>query len=140
MSTTFSIDPRLLADTHVVGGMALSEVLLMDDMRFPWLILVPRIAGARELIDLDAADRNVLSGEINVVGRALESIEKPDKLNFASLGNVVSQLHLHIIARRIGDAAWPQPVWNHGERVVYSTASRDARIAALKRALGSALE
>ena len=132
---SFPIDPRLAADTHVIGALPFSELLLMDDARFPWVILVPRIAGARELIDLDEGDQRLLLGEIDRVARALESLFSPDKLNIAALGNVVPQLHVHVIARFTNDVAWPHPVWGRGERVAYTASERDARIAALRDAL-----
>jgi diadenosine tetraphosphate (Ap4A) HIT family hydrolase len=132
---TFRLDPRLADDTCNVGDLPLSRLLLMDDARFPWLILVPRIAGARELIDLDEGDQRALLGEIAAVGRCVEALFRPDKLNIAALGNVVPQLHVHLVARHTGDAAWPQTVWGHGERVAYAPAARDARIAALRDAL-----
>lgn len=132
---TFAIDPRLAADTRPVGELSLSRLLLMDDARYPWLILVPRIAGARELLDLDEADRGMLLGEISLVSRALEALFKPDKLNIAALGNVVPQLHVHLIARYQADAAWPRPVWGVGEREPYADGACDARIAALRDAL-----
>lgn len=133
---SFAIDPRLAADTHAIGALPFSELLLMDDARFPWVILVPRIAGARELIDLDEGDQRLLLGEIDRVARALESLLKPDKLNIAALGNVVPQLHVHVIARFTGDAAWPNPVWGRGERIAYGARERTARIALLRTALG----
>ncbi len=133
---SFAIDPRLAADTHAIGALPFSELLLMDDARFPWVILVPRIAGARELIDLDEGDQRLLLGEIDRVARALESLLKPDKLNIAALGNVVPQLHVHVIARFTSDAAWPNPVWGRGERVAYGERERAARIATLRTALG----
>jgi len=108
----------------------------MDDARFPWVILVPRIAGARELIDLDEGDQRLLLGEIDHVARALETLLHPDKLNIAALGNVVPQLHVHVIARFTSDAAWPNPVWGRGERVAYGVRERAARIAMLRTALG----
>ena len=98
-------------------------------------MLVPRIAGARELIDLDEGDQRTLLAEINHVGRALETLLRPDKLNIAALGNVVPQLHVHVIARFTGDTAWPQPVWGHGERVAYAEAERESRVATLRAAL-----
>jgi diadenosine tetraphosphate (Ap4A) HIT family hydrolase len=130
--TGFVLDARLDADTHAIGDLPLSQLRLFDDARFTWLVLVPRIAGARELIDLDENDQRVLLAEIVRVGRVMESLFKPDKLNIAALGNVVPQLHVHIVARRTDDAAWPQPVWGHGERVPYAASERDARIAALR--------
>ena len=133
---SFALDPRLAADTHPIGALPFSELLLMDDARFPWVILVPRIAGARELIDLDEGDQRLLLGEIDRVARALESLLHPDKLNVAALGNVVPQLHVHVIARFVDDAAWPRPVWGSGERVPYGERERAARIATLRTALG----
>lgn len=136
---SFTLDPRLAADTHPIGDALLSRVLLMDDARFPWLILVPRIAGARELFDLDAADRATLLTELDGVGRALESLLRPDKTNIAALGNVVSQLHVHVIARYTTDAAWPQPVWGRGTPVRYEPAALAERVGALREALGALL-
>lgn len=138
MTSTITIDPRLLADCHPVASMALSELLLMDDVRFPWLILVPRIAGAREFIDLDAADQQMLHGEISLVARTLERLYRPDKLNIASLGNVVAQLHVHVIARHASDAAWPRPVWNFGEREAYSSEALQQRLSEMRDGMASA--
>lgn len=136
---SFVLDPRLAADSVAVGELNLSQLRLMDDARFPWLVLVPRIAGARELIDLDEGDRANLLGEVTVLGRMLEAQFAPDKLNVAALGNVVPQLHVHVIARYANDAAWPQPVWGRGERVAYTLEAREALLARLREALGDAL-
>lgn len=135
MIVHFALDPRLEADTHAIGDLPLSQLLLMDDARFPWFILVPRIAGARELIDLDEGDQRTLLKELNLVGRALETLLRPDKLNVAALGNVVPQLHVHLIARFASDGAWPRPVWCQGDRVVYAESARLSRIAELRTAL-----
>lgn len=131
----FVLDARLEADTHEIGDLGLCRLLLMDDARFAWLILVPRIAGARELIDLDAGDQQILLAEVVRVGRILEKLVQPDKLNIAALGNVVAQLHVHIIARHTDDAAWPQPVWGFGTREPYGAKERATRIAAIRAAL-----
>ena len=139
MSENFPLDPRLAADTHAIGELPLSHALLMDDARFPWLILVPRIAGAREITDLDEADRRSLLSEISEVGRALETLLRPDKLNIAALGNIVPQLHVHVIARFTTDAAWPRPVWGVGARVAREATARAALIAQLRGELKSAL-
>jgi len=132
---SFSLDPRLAADTRPIGELALSRLLLMDDARFPWLVLVPRIVGARELIDLDAADRATLLDEITTVGRAMETLLSPDKLNIAALGNVVPQLHVHVIARFGTDAAWPGPVWGAGTREPYQAEACERLLAGLRAAL-----
>ena len=119
IDTPFVLDPRLAGDTHVVADLELSRLLLFDDLRFPWLILVPRRAGLRELIDLERDAQLRLLDEIDRASRVLHAFAKPDKLNVAALGNVVAQLHVHVIARYVGDAAWPRPVWNVGERTPY---------------------
>lgn len=136
---SFALDPRLVADTHVIGELPLCRLLLMDDARYPWLILVPRIAGARELIDLDESDQRSLLAELAGVGRALEALLKPDKLNIAALGNVVPQLHVHLVVRFTDDAAWPRPVWGIGEPVRYEAGAREARIAQLRSTLAPLL-
>ena len=115
----FQLDQRLEADTHHVAELKLCRLLLMNDQRFPWLILVPRRAGARELIDLLPGDQQQLWQEIAAVSRLLQSEFKPDKLNIAMLGNRVPQLHVHIIARFEKDAAWPKPVWGVGQTEAY---------------------
>jgi diadenosine tetraphosphate (Ap4A) HIT family hydrolase len=109
----------------------------MDDARFPWFILVPRIAGAREFIDLDANDQQLLHREISLVARALERLYQPDKLNIASLGNVVPQLHIHVIARHANDAAWPRPVWNFGDREKYVESARQQRLNDMREAMAA---
>jgi diadenosine tetraphosphate (Ap4A) HIT family hydrolase len=131
----FVLDPRLAGDTHCVGDLDLSRVLLMDDARFPWLILVPRRANLRELIDLDIAAQQLLLAEVDRCARILRTLEKPDKLNIAALGNVVAQLHVHAIARRANDAAWPRPVWGFGEREPYASDALSTRLVAIRRAL-----
>jgi diadenosine tetraphosphate (Ap4A) HIT family hydrolase len=136
---SFPLDPRLAGDTHPIGELALSRLLLMDDARYPWLILVPRIAGARELFDLDGRDRATLLAELDAVGRAIETLLRPDKFNIAALGNVVPQLHVHVVARYSADAAWPLPVWGIGERMPYEGAALARRIAELREALAAVL-
>ena len=134
-SDVFMLDERLAADTHLIGDFELSRVLLMDDARFSWLILVPRRAGLRELIELSRDEQHALLDEINRCAHVLHALDKPDKLNVAALGNVVSQLHVHVIARYRTDAAWPRPVWGVGERMPYAPAELERRIAGLRAAL-----
>ena len=133
----FTLHPRLAADTVPVCDLALSRVLLMDDAAWPWLILVPRRAGLRELIDLPRAERHLLDDEIALASQALLSLYRPDKLNVAALGNVVEQLHVHVIARHVGDPAWPAPVWGRQPPMPYAPERREARLAELRRTLGS---
>jgi diadenosine tetraphosphate (Ap4A) HIT family hydrolase len=116
----FALDPQLLADTQPIGDLPFARVLLMNDARFPWLILVPRVAGLHELIELSSDDQKLLLDDINRAAHVLHAIEKPDKLNIAMLGNVVPQFHVHVIARFVRDAAWPKPVWGVGERTPYA--------------------
>ncbi len=133
---TFSLHSQLAADTFPVGDLSLSAALLMNDARFPWIILVPRRPDVRDLIDLSEADAGAMSGEIRQVSRAMKDLFKPFKMNVAALGNMVPQLHIHIIARFQEDAAWPRPVWGVGERQPYGAALRDERIGMLRAALG----
>lgn len=107
----FALDPQLAADTRPVAPLPLSDVLLMNDASYPWLVLVPRVAGASELLDLAEGDRGQLWREIDIASQALRDLFTPDKLNIAALGNMVGQLHVHVIARFKDDAAWPKPVW-----------------------------
>jgi len=111
MAPDFQLDDRLAADSVAVVDLPLSAVRLMSDATYPWLLLVPRRAGLSELIDLDAADRGRLMEEIALTSTALRAITGADKLNVAALGNMVRQLHVHVIARFVGDPAWPGPVW-----------------------------
>ena len=133
--SAFELDARLAADTHAVGELELSRVLLMDDARFPWLILVPRRAGMRELIDLPRDEQHVLLDEIDRCATVLRDLEQPDKLNVAALGNVVAQLHVHVIARTRQDAAWPRPVWGIGARIAYDDSALQLRLSNLRAAL-----
>jgi diadenosine tetraphosphate (Ap4A) HIT family hydrolase len=119
---SFSLDPRLATDTLPVAEWPLCQVLLIDDARFPWLVLVPRRAGASEIIDLAADDRRQLSAEIDRAAAALRRTVPCHKLNIGALGNVVAQLHVHVIARTRTDAAWPKPVWAHGTAEGYDAA------------------
>ena len=107
----WSLHPQLERDTRLLGDLPLSRVLVIDDANYPWLLLVPRRPDLVELIDLDEVERAQLMTEIAMVARALKEVTQCDKLNIAALGNVVPQLHVHLIARRKGDAAWPKPVW-----------------------------
>lgn len=131
----FALDPRLAHDTAFVGDDVLCRVLLMDDARFPWLILVPRRAGLTELDALGAADSAQLAHEVHGAMRALRTVSPCDKLNVGALGNVVRQLHVHVVARCEGDAAWPGPVWGSGAARPYTPEARHALIARLRAAL-----
>jgi diadenosine tetraphosphate (Ap4A) HIT family hydrolase len=125
------MDPRLVADTLEVAELPLCGVRLMDDARYPWLILVPRVEGAVEILDLSDADQVRLYDEVRQCARALQAQTGADKLNIAALGNVVSQLHVHVIARFRDDDAWPKPVWGVHAAVRYDDDAAAALIEAL---------
>ena len=133
--SAWHLHPQLADDTVPVMELRLCEVRLMDDANHPWLVLVPRVADAVELIDLDAAQRTQLTAEIDQASRALKALFKPHKLNIAALGNLVPQLHVHVIARFEDDPAWPAPVWG---RVAARPYTPDALVARI-RLLGDAL-
>jgi diadenosine tetraphosphate (Ap4A) HIT family hydrolase len=135
---TFALDPRLAADTLMVGDLKLCRVLLMNDSRFPWLILVPRRGGLSELHDLSPQERAALIEETALAGEKLKSLTKATKINTGALGNIVSQLHVHVVARLKGDAAWPGPVWGVGKAEAYASEAAKERVRALAAALGLA--
>jgi diadenosine tetraphosphate (Ap4A) HIT family hydrolase len=133
---SFDLNERLANDGVPVGELSLCRVLLMNDSRFAWAILVPRRPGAVELHDLGPADRNRLIDEIAFVSAALKKLSGAEKMNIGALGNIVRQLHVHVVARQEGDDAWPGPVWGAGERVPYQDGAAQACAMELKKALG----
>jgi diadenosine tetraphosphate (Ap4A) HIT family hydrolase len=132
----FVLDRRLAQDSHDITNLPLCNVRLMDNKRFPWIILVPRVLNAREWIDLSREAQHQLSDEIAVISHILTALVTPEKLNIATLGNQVSQLHIHIIARYKADAAWPNPVWG-GASEAYGEGESRKFIYELKSALDS---
>lgn len=118
----FELDPRLKNDTQLLGEMKLCSLLLMNDQRWPWLILVPRVADVEEIHELAPDQLQLLTEETAHVSAALKQATGCEKVNTAALGNIVRQLHIHAIARNEGDANWPDPVWGHGERQLYEPA------------------
>lgn len=137
MSPLFALDPRLAADSVPVAQLALCELRLMDDARFPWLLVVPRLRGMAEVSDLSLADQARLWREVNEAGSALKACAPGDKLNIGALGNIVRQLHVHVVMRREGDAAWPGPVWGSGTAQPYDEGARQALVDAIRRRLES---
>ncbi|KPB00542.1 HIT domain-containing protein [Ahrensia marina] len=115
----FKLDSRLSADTIAIGDSGLCRLLLMDDSRFPWLIMVPRRFDITEVHELTPLDQTVLTFEIAQVSEILKDITGCKKINIGALGNMVPQLHIHIIGRNEGDIAWPGPVWGAGKSVPY---------------------
>jgi diadenosine tetraphosphate (Ap4A) HIT family hydrolase len=129
--TGWSLHPQLAADTVPVCDLALSRLLTMNDANFPWLILVPRRAGVSEIIDL-GAEQALLMDEIGQVSRALKDETRCDKLNVAAIGNMVPQLHIHVVARRKVDVAWPKPVWGAAPRRAYEADALERFVAAIR--------
>ncbi|RZA32010.1 MAG: HIT family protein [Lysobacteraceae bacterium] len=134
--SNFELDPRLGADSVFIAEGPLSQVRMMDDQRFPWLVLVPRVAGACEWIDLDGAQQRLLLAEINQAGRLLRDLDGIQKLNIGALGNIVRQLHVHLVGRHAADAAWPGPVWGNGNASRYPPDLLQARVAHWRSLLG----
>ncbi len=135
MESVWSLHPQLEQDTVAICDLALDRVLLANDANYPWLILVPRLPGIVELIDLEENAQIQLLGEIAKVARALKSVTECDKLNIAALGNQVPQLHVHVIARRRNDAAWPKPVWGIKPALVYEADRREMLLNSLRALL-----
>lgn len=117
---TFTLHPRLEADSHWVGELTLCQVRLISDQRFPWLLLIPQRPDITELHELNADDYTQLFAEIRQLAAPFQRLYQADKLNVATLGNMVPQLHLHLVARHSEDAAWPGPVWGNGQAIPYS--------------------
>lgn len=120
----FQLHERLKRDTFEVTELKLSLVLLMNDSSVPWLILVPKREGVSEIHALPKKDRAQLIEEVSAVSEAIEEIYSPDKINIGALGNIVPQLHIHVIGRSKGDRAWPGPIWGQGQAVPYLDPSR----------------
>jgi len=135
MRNLWQLHPQLADDTHPLATFALCELRLMDDANYPWLVLVPRVADAVELIDLDTAQRHALTDEIDRASRVLRDVFRPDKLNVAALGNLVPQLHVHVIARYREDPAWPRPVWGTAAALRYGEEALVERVGRLRDAL-----
>jgi diadenosine tetraphosphate (Ap4A) HIT family hydrolase len=129
----WSLHPQLERDTVNIGDLPLCRVLVIQDANYPWLLLVPRRPDVVEVIDLDEVEQAQLMTETTRVARVLREITKCDKLNIAALGNVVPQLHVHVIARRKTDAAWPRPVWGTAPPADHDPEELKAFIGALRK-------
>lgn len=127
----FTLDQRLAGSSYLVTRMGDIQVRLADDRRYVWLLLVPETAGAEELHDLTGDLRDRLFALAAHLGGWMKTAFTADKINVATLGNLVPQLHLHIVARRRGDAAWPGPIWGHGEPAAMSETERQRLISAV---------
>ena len=133
----FALHPTLARDTVEVARLPLCRVLLMNDRRFPWLILVPERDSVREIYELPSEDRAELVEEIARTSEVLQRLFQPDKLNVGALGNVVPQLHVHVVARFAADPAWPGPVWGSGPAEPYADAELEEIRGRLAAAFGS---
>ena len=129
----FSLHSKLVSDTINLGSFQLCEVLLMNDCRFPWVILVPRVPDLKDFHQIPAQHREVLFQEIEKTSKTIQSHWEVDKMNVAALGNQVSQLHIHVIGRRKTDDAWPNPVWGQGTPIPYETSDLSIVIQPLRR-------
>jgi diadenosine tetraphosphate (Ap4A) HIT family hydrolase len=122
----FSLHPQLAKDCFVLGELSLCQVLLMNDARYPWFILVPKRADMSEIYQLTATDQQQLAMESSLIGKRVMDLFGGDKLNIATLGNIVPQLHIHHVVRYQADSAWPAPIWGRGEAVAYLPEELDA--------------
>ncbi|MGH8052752.1 MAG: HIT domain-containing protein [Stenotrophomonas sp.] len=115
VTSDFELDTRLAADSVLIADGPLSQIRLMNDDRFPWVVLVPRVPNASEWIDLDGGQQRLLLAEINQISQHLKQKPNVTKINIGALGNIVRQLHIHLIGRNESDPAWPGPVWGSGK-------------------------
>ena len=135
---TFDLHPNLASTSVFIADLELCQARLQDDARFPWVVLVPRIEGAVELDDLSPTQRYRLMDEIAWAGAAVRALgdvrDRPvEKINVGALGNVTSQLHVHVLGRRRDDTLWPHPVWGRGEARPYADAEREDVLEAVRR-------
>lgn len=133
----FLLDPQLGSDSHLVANLGLAQVRLIDDARYDWFVLVPRVAAATEWIDLAPAQQHALMDDVAQVSLALRAKARCEKLNIGALGNLVRQLHVHVLARNTGDPAWPGPVWGASPLQRRAECTREAAITAWRGALAS---
>lgn len=133
---TIAVDTRIISSTCFVAELPLCNLYLQNESRFPWLVLVPRRESVSELIDLSMEDQQALTCEIAMVSQLMKAKYSPDKLNVANLGNIVKQLHIHVIARYEADSAWPGPVWGKFDApLMYSSEDLEALAADIRTEL-----
>ena len=133
--TTFALHERLEQDSVRIGKLRICQVRLSNDARWPWLVLVPEIPGAEELHDLSVSQQEAIALDTNNCGKALKQVTNCESINSAALGNVVRQLHIHVVARSAGDSFWPGPIWGFGTPKEYEKQKRSDLIVALKAKL-----
>jgi diadenosine tetraphosphate (Ap4A) HIT family hydrolase len=135
----YQLHRQLKQDTHQIGQYELCDVLLMNDARYPWVILVPRVANTRELHELSDAQQQRLMQESSFTAKAMMALFSAHKMNVAALGNMVEQLHLHHVARFTSDATWPKPIWGVGDAEPYSDVAAKVMLSQLRQALSEFL-
>ena len=133
----FKLNSRLLEESAFITKLNVSQVRLNHDARFPWLILIPEIAELKELHDIPDEKQTIVHKEVNFCSAALQELTSADKMNVAALGNLVSQLHIHVIARKHDDKAWPQPVWSTGEAKPYEKENLAKLVNKLRQSLSN---
>ena len=133
----FKLNSRLLEESAFITKLNVSQVRLNHDARFPWLILIPEIAELKELHDIPDEKQTIVHKEVNFSSAALQELTSADKMNVAALGNLVSQLHIHVIARKHDDKAWPQPVWSTGEAKPYEKENLAKLVNKLRQSLSN---
>ncbi|MBB6180446.1 HIT domain-containing protein [Pseudorhizobium flavum] len=131
----FTLDERLERDSELVTVLGLCQLRLMKDRRWPWLVLVPQREGISEIFELTPLDQTLLTFETNAVAAALKKATAARKINVGALGNVVAQLHVHIVARNEGDPNWPGPIWGHGTPEPYENGAENRLLQTLIEAL-----
>lgn len=135
--STFELDPRLARDTELVESFGLCQLRMMKDSRWPWFMLVPQRNGLSELFELTPLDQALLTFETNMVAAALKNATGAEKINVAAIGNIVRQLHVHIVARFDGDPNWPGPIWGYGHPEAYEDTAKQSLIKSLTENLAS---
>ncbi len=122
----FELDGRIARDSDLIATLDLCQLRIQNDSRWPWLVMVPQRADMTEIFELSEADQALLSAEVNHVAAVLKEITGATKINVGALGNIVRQLHVHVIARFEGDANWPGPIWGYGSAEPYDGEKRQA--------------
>ena len=131
----FELDGRIARDSDLIATLDLCQLRIQNDSRWPWLVMVPQRADMTEIFELSEADQAHLAAEVNQVAAALKEITGATKLNVGALGNIVRQLHVHVIARFEGDANWPGPIWGYGSAEPYDSEKRQALVNTLMEKL-----
>jgi diadenosine tetraphosphate (Ap4A) HIT family hydrolase len=131
----FELDGRIARDSDLIATLDLCQLRIQNDSRWPWLVMVPHRADMTEIFDLSEADQALLSAEVNHVATALKATTGATKINVGALGNIVRQLHVHVIARFEGDANWPGPIWGYGSAEPYDSDKRQAFVNTLMEKL-----